>query len=1110
MLSTNTLKWVAGALVLYFIIFIVKFEMQAETMTSDRHGGGKGKHKLFPHNDAGFSGESAGSRKQNQKHVAHAGARIDGAPPTQNPQRPDHGKVVVGGGKKHELHQKNIAAHGKAPTDAPVEKEHHARKHTELGKATGAGDTVNAKHDATGHHHNAKNADPVALPNKPVHHETPQHPKAHDTRKPEEEAKHEKVKPEAAILKHENGKEPHNIHAHGSKVPEAHPHAGEHGGHHSRAPAPDHNLKPEAARHVPHAPANHRVHPARRHGSGGAQAIVTVVEPVAFAVVISNEDFIDGALVMGMSFWNQSHLVQIGNATLVAIVPQGAVSSESIERLQLAGWSHVLQVEDLTKYSAPHAHYAATFNKLYLFNLTEYHRVATFDVDMLMLRNPDGVFRTQLTDDQWIGALGNSHRKNHSYFQTGMMLIVPSAKSFKWLMHEFRSNPHQRDMNGRDGRLIRDYFKDRYINLDSALSAHLGIHEPLDSVIGFHFRGEFKPWFNKEFPPTHPAYGDKSGKVMEQELGEAYRLWWGVYELLHRTKLAEHDVGPKRATDLPAGYDSAKSVWLMRHTSRSYLQTLSDVDAVDRNRTYPGMRIEVSDAGKSCDETCASQQSVCRHDALSFTELNHCGMLQRVFGCHKCTMDYPGSEEPAYDTLTRVCYRNPLDYKAQRPTCNATMSGHERLCPCVPIEHAYDHSTAYDGRIQLMSLLKHNEKSAEPPLEPKGLHSVSGCFPTKADYFGSDSKCTNYLKDLDNVAWISVLGRASLVGRTVKVMFHYKEPNIKAVVKFPQKTFPHEAQSEVASYAVDRVLGVHRVPPTAFTYFPLDRLRATLANATAQNTDPNMKSSLAGLSVELLEFLVQQGVGDLVRKRDGGLEVGVSVQLWMEDVHRLADSVYRDAAAAPHPASPHHHNVAVSPLALFFKKHSASKPHEAVLLELSRMLVFDFIIGNDDRTPTKNTFVLGGCQGPRCGPGRSAFRFEGEHPQLALVDQGRSFYFVGNPEDNALSTPQAHDVCLFPKDLIEACLSLSHNRTTVGSLRRMNDGDKKASGADPFTNAATLERSLFSQLPKEVQAVLHEDAIHAAQDRLERLLHHVDSCVARTKGSDAEHVLRSP
>ncbi|CUG53605.1 glycogenin glucosyltransferase, putative [Bodo saltans] len=819
---------------------------------------------------------------------------------------------------------------------------------------------------------------------------------------------------------------------------------------------------------------------------------------------------------MGTSFWNQSHLVQIGNATLVAIVPKGAVSAESIERLQLAGWSHVLQVEDLTKYAAPKSHYAATFNKLYLFNLTEYHRVATFDVDMLMLRNPDGVFRTHLTDDQWIGALGNSHRKNHSYFQTGMMLIVPSAKSFQWLMDEFRNNPHQRDMNGRDGRLIRDYFKDRYVNLDSALSAHLGIHEPLDSVIGFHYRGEFKPWFNKEFPPNHPAYGDRSGKIMEQELGEAYRMWWAAYELLHRTKLAEHDLGPKRATDIPAGYNSAKTVWLMRHTSRSYLQTLSDVDIAERNRTYPGLRIEVGDAGKSCDETCANQQSVCRQDALSFAEVNHCDLLKKVFGCHKCTMNYPGSEEPAYDVLTRVCYRNPLDYKAQRPTCNATMSGHERLCPCVPIENAYDHSKPYDGiGFPIMALLKAKEKSVEPPLEPPGLHTKSGCFPTKADYFGSDGKCVAYLKDLNNVAWVSVLGRASLVGRTVKMMLHYHEPNIKAVVKFPQKTFPHEAHSEVASYTVDRVLGVHRVPPTAFTYFPLDRLRATLTNATAENTDPNMKSSLAELSVELLEFLVQQGVGDLVRKADGSesLEVGVSAQLWMDDVHRLADSIMRDAAVEPQ--APHHHNNNAPPsaLALYFKKHSTSKPHEAALLELSRMLVFDFIIGNDDRTPTKNTFVLGGCQGPHCGPGRSAYRFEGLHPQIALVDQGRSFYFVGNPEDNALSTPQAHDVCVFPKELIETCLNFSHNRTAVGSLRRADAAKTKAkdSDEDPFSNTATLERALFTRLPKEVQTVLHEDAIHAAQDRLERLLNHVDGCMTGKKGSSSvEHVLRSP
>lgn len=1043
MLSTSTLKWVAAALILYFIIFIVKFELHSASLSdAHRHKGKSHPHpdrsSLFPHDGVPSGSEEVGltNRHNNKRHpVGH----VDAAPPTERPS-PLHGNALHSGkAVKPRAHaargldtQAPVAPHRKSdPKHAEHEKnarELHRRANVAL----------EAEHTPAPAHHGKHHQD--AQPN------NHNHPK-HD-------------------------EEP---------VGGAHPKV-KNGGDHP----------------VPRAP-HHRQH-GHRHR---AEHVITVVEPVAFAVVVSNEDFIDGALVMGASFWNQSHLVQIGNATLVAIVPEGAVGAESIERLRLAGWSHVQQVADLTKFAAPHAHYAATFNKLYLFNLTQYHRVATFDVDMLMLRSPDGVFGTSLQNDQWIGALGNSHKKNHSYFQTGMMLIAPSEKSFGWLMDEFHRNPRQRDMNGRDGRLIRDLFKDRYVNLDPALSAHLGVHEPLGNVIGFHYRGEFKPWFDKEHPPTKPAYGDKSGKILEQELGEAYRRWWAAYEQLHHTKLAEHDLGPQRASDAPAGYDPSRHVWLMRHTSRSYIQLLSVVDAAERNRTYPGLRIEIAESGKSCDEACADEQSICKNDALSFGQINNCELLRDLFGCEKCSVDYPGAEEPAYDVVTRVCYKNSLDYKNQRPLCNASMAGHERLCPCLPLENAYDHSVVYVNNettpIAIMPRLKSGSKVVLPPLEPKGMHDVSGCFPTRADYFGADERCTAYLKNLDNVEWVSVLGRASLVGRTVKMLLHYKEPNIKAVVKFPQKTFPHEAQSEFASYLVDRAIGVLRVPPTAFTFIPLEMLRSALANATAQNTDMNMKTSLAGLSVDLFDFLDQQGIGELVRQRHGPgrspLEVGASVQLWMEDLHSLKDSVFSDAAAEAH----QHHKS--SAFATFFKKHGARKSSERTLLEISRMLVLDFIVGNDDRTPEKNTFVLGGCRGVHCGPGRSRFRFEGGHPQMALVDQGRSFYFSGNPEDNALSGAHADDICVFSKTLISNCLALSHNKTSLGPLQS-NRSTAASEEDDEVRNSHTLERTLFRLLPTEVQKVLHPDAIHAAQDRLERLLNHIDACIGKRHAKD--------
>lgn len=48
-----------------------------------------------------------------------------------------------------------------------------------------------------------------------------------------------------------------------------------------------------------------------------------------------------------------------------------------------------------------------TFDKLYLWNLTEYAMVAFFDADMLALDEPDSVFNFPLPNETFVGALGS-------------------------------------------------------------------------------------------------------------------------------------------------------------------------------------------------------------------------------------------------------------------------------------------------------------------------------------------------------------------------------------------------------------------------------------------------------------------------------------------------------------------------------------------------------------------------------------------------------------------------------------------------------------------------------------------------------------------------------
>lgn len=1083
MISNRTLRIVAVGLVVYFVIFIVRFEMNAGTIEGDGHSkkGGHDPHgfisNLLGHTFAGVT--DSGRKGSEKKKVGHANGHVEKGnakpPPTAGP-------------RLHEHHQNNGLqdTKHKAESTQPPPQQHHA--------------TTAPKH------HDQKSA------NSPQHAEH-QH-KQPDPSEPRRGAAHV---PAGTLAPQENH---HRLHS-TQNASEDRRH------HHHRDEVISHQPAPQGGHHDDHRPRQLEANRAERahdalgdskpavripkalhhnhHKPHTNEKAVNITGQVAYAVVISNEDFVDGALVMGVSFWNQSSLVRQGLATLVAIIPEGAVGEESVERLKLAGWGHIYQVHDLTQY-AKHSHYAGTFNKLYLFNLTEYHRVATFDVDMLMMQSPDSVFNTQLKNASYIGALGNSHNKKTPYFQTGMMLIVPTVETFAWLMNKFHTDKHERDLNGRDGRLIREFYQDRYINLNPALSAHLGVHEPFNDVIGFHYRGEFKPWFNKETPPTQPAWGDRSGKPMEQELGEAYRVWWRAYEQLHETKISKKDV-TKRPGDAPPNYDPSKHVWMMRHTSRSYIQSLLAVEAREKNLTYPNMFLEQSAAGESCDATCAHRQAVCKDDALAFTSVNDCGTLRDVFGCVKCTSDYPSSDEPSFDRSTKTCYRNPIDYKRQRPQCNVTHATvvseatgdavakddqHFRLCACVPLDNAYDAPVPLQTHLRIPA--PNGETASDAlPLEPEERHRLSQCYPSSSDWFADDTHCKRYLSDFNNVGWMHVLGRSPLVGRTVKLVLYYKEQGLKAIVKIPQRNFPHEAHSEVAAYEVDRLLSINRVPPTVFVYIAKSAMEAAFDNASQHETaSMHFNSSLQTFASKMFFSYVAEEASALSRRNGDVIEIGVSVQLWMNDVHRLADTVFSPATAEGGIEK----YFASSEKKLWRGKSGGDNTTTDIVSEMASLVAFDFVVGNDDRTPAKNAYAIGGCR--RYCTGSTPYRHNGP-PKVLLIDQGRSLYFSGNPEDNPLSGKHSSSMCLFPQRLCKNFLEFSHNRSSIASIKRSSMAG--ASDDDAPTFSHTLERALSQRFSSSADAavmkLVTERAFNNAQNRLERLLDHIASCVKK-------------
>jgi len=681
----------------------------------------------------------------------------------------------------------------------------------------------------------------------------------------------------------------------------------------------------------------------------------------SYCVVVSNLEFVDGALVLAWSLHKQSLFVKEGKAELTALVSDTINHTNVAERLSQGGtlWHSVIFVTDLQQL-APRALRGMTYNKLYLFQLYQFDLVAYFDVDMLFFKNPDAIFgqagkQIMKADGAAIGALGNNPHTKKPYFQTGVMLIHPSHGAFNRMLGDFLHQKEYQSPNGRDGILIRRYFRDRYVRLDHYLSLHLSPEDPLGHTIGFHFRGTWKPWFNKK---------DVLSKE-KPEIGEAYEKWWENYEELHEQLYVKTE---EKRED----WDPSVELWLMRGTKQSYTQRTAAEELKRKRATVKelphGYLNVVSEANEDCHGACArSSQNVCEDKWLGSWYANDCKTLDASFhtssmtsnssGCDRCSIAW--SRNPAVpgfktDKSSSRCLVNHLFFSWQMPSCVAKDEKIKRFCVCVPPGTTLEpHSNgpmerevrqlddSDDEGSQGTDEEERKNKRVERQKEEGGgggqqrdkeerwrevktacasLRSLTllehlNTNNNTSDGDGSRGKRSN-LKRRGRGRSVSAslrLMKSSLyAGRTIKLMLdvqflhdgeksagserRQQQQKVSAIVKMPQLDFPFESYMEVVSFAVDRLLGFHRVPPTHFFWLGLDVLHnvTTGAHFLVEQEEGDQSSSRGAPLIPLIPIIsaVKEQIFDFLRdhpemqlrEKVGGRSaaVGVSAQLWID------------------------------------------------------------------------------------------------------------------------------------------------------------------------------------------------------------------------------------
>eukprot|EP01012_Entosiphon_sulcatum_P032828 TRINITY_DN41683_c0_g1_i1.p1 TRINITY_DN41683_c0_g1~~TRINITY_DN41683_c0_g1_i1.p1 ORF type:complete len:593 (-),score=84.39 TRINITY_DN41683_c0_g1_i1:8-1786(-) len=433
---------------------------------------------------------------------------------------------------------------------------------------------------------------------------------------------------------------------------------------------------PVAAKAAPHIPLGSAGGTGKdiRHGAAKPRGIGKA-KPLdsrqfAYISIISNEKYVDGALVLAWTLQKHSQLVLRRECDLHLLVPEG-LSDDSTARLHAAGWTKVLPIKDLSPL-VPRSKMKNTFNKLYMFGLTQYKKIAFLDADVLCLGNPDRLFHYKLPNESYVGAIG---RPGDLYFKTGMMVVQPSARVFEDVMAALRSGDYNH-AGGRDGKLLRNVFHGRFVSVNPIYSQYLRPWVRLQGTVVFHFRGEFKPWYNPNALQTvKPEF---------IEYGPGFRLWWEAYHEMHFALwgYAKHIAAGWGGAKRGPGVTAKTHVWLLRHTPEEYVQKIWELkdSEIKSKPLLPG-------GHRTCDTLCVVAHEDCdkkRHKDPQQKE-DPCNTVCNRNHCH--TLCEPEKSEAG----SKVRCKSVCDYKKRMllvcddsPKASDPIKPVEQLPPVAP------------------------------------------------------------------------------------------------------------------------------------------------------------------------------------------------------------------------------------------------------------------------------------------------------------------------------------------------------------------------------------------------------------------------------------------
>ncbi|ESL07895.1 hypothetical protein TRSC58_04411 [Trypanosoma rangeli SC58] len=327
-------------------------------------------------------------------------------------------------------------------------------------------------------------------------------------------------------------------------------------------------------------------------------------------------------------------------------------------------------------------------------------------------------------------------------------------------------------------------------------------------------------------------------------------------------------------------------------------------------------------------------------------------------------------------------------------------------------------------------------------LRHRKVKDVTGCDALSVPFNPlRDRRCINFMTNSPNWGELVPISQ-SADQRTIKFGIVFNpihdasgeviEQPLETIVKVPQRLFPLEAVGEVATFHADRLLLTHRVPPTGWACLPIPLLETCVARY--KHLVESNAEYLRASGVKTYEEWVKKDLFDYVRQhhhvertKSGDECIGVSIQLKIADVGHFLSSAMRIPYAS-HTDTWHvffdlNRLIGEDVIGFIRERNYAGVLHLAILS------MFDYFVGNLDRSPNKNNFVVGATNVGHTV--EDNFMLHPNYPSFVYLDHGMTFYRQ-RPRRNPLTSSYAgfmrnktSSFCLFHGPLLRRVRELT-------------------------------------------------------------------------------------